>query len=287
MKTPSHKLAAFCAAAIMASATFRTSADDAGSTAPAGQAVHPDRTCTGIITTVDTREQTVKLQDWAMFHRSFNLGSSCSYMLPGNLTGTINDLRPGEKVTVSYQRVQGVLIADRVIQIPVTIEGKVVSVDPMANKMVVHERGHDKQLFIATGCKVVLLKQQPGSIADIRVGDHVTVTYETPNDTATARQIAQTSNEYVGTVTAIDTIDRTVKAHATFDDKKFVIGDDCAIVLAGRPNARLDDLKPDDKLTFSYDEINGVNVVNRIGTLPPSSPNSKVVYATPHTGAGY
>ena len=282
MKTPFHKLAAFCAAAIMASATFRTSADDASSATAAGKTAQPDKTCTGTITALDPREQTMQLQGWTLFHKSFNLGRSCAYMLPGNLTGTIDDLRPGEKVNVAYQKVQGVLIADRVTQIPVTIEGKVVSVDPIANKMVVHQRAHDKTLVIATGCKVVLLKQQPGSLADVRVGDHVTVTYETPNDTPTARQIAQTSNEYVGTVTAIDTIDRTVKARATFDSKKFVIGDDCSIVLNGRPNARLNDLKPDDKLTFSYDEINGVNVVNRIGTTPPAP--SRVVYATPPAG---
>jgi len=262
----------------MASAVFRVSADDAGSAAQTSSAPRPDRTYTGTIAALDAREQTMKVQGWAMFNKTFNLGRSCAYLLPGNTAGSVGDLRPGEKVAVSYQEVQGVRIADRVTQIPVTFEGQVTMIDPIAHKLVVHQRGYNRSLAIADGCKVELLKDQPGSLADIRTGDHVTVTYEMPGDVATARQISQTSDEYVGTVTAIDTIDKTVKAHATFDDKKFVIGDDCAIVLDGRPDARLNDIKPDDKLTFSYDAINGVNVVNRIGTPAPAN---KVVYATP------
>jgi hypothetical protein len=35
-------------------------------------------------------------------------------------------------------------------------------------------------------------------------------------------------------------------------------------VINGKINGQLADLKPNDKLVFSYDEINGVNVANRI-----------------------
>ena len=41
----------------------------------------------------------------------------------------------------------------------------------------------------------------------------------------------------------------------------------CAIVIDGRINRRLSDLKPNDKLVFSYDEINGVNVASRIALV--------------------
>jgi len=49
-----------------------------------------------------------------------------------------------------------------------------------------------------------------------------------------------------------------------YDTKKFNLGDNCAIVIGGKINGRLADLKPNDKLIFSYDEINGVNVANRL-----------------------
>ena len=60
---------------------------------------------------------------------------------------------------------------------------------------------------------------------------------------------------------------RTVKAGTAFDSRKFNLADDCAIVINGRIDGQLSDLKPNDKLTLSYDEIKGVNVVNRIGVL--------------------
>jgi hypothetical protein len=285
MNTRMQKYASFCAAVIAASAAFRTSAGYAGESAsPDTHASHTDKTYTytGTITDFNPREQMMKVQNWTMFHKSFNLGRSCTYVLSGNITGSTNDLRPGEKVTVYYQKVQGVLIAARIQLIPVTFEGKVTMVDPIAHQMVVHQPGLDKPMVIGTGCKVVLLNHQSGSLADIRAGNHATVTYEMPDEIPTARQISQTSIEFTGTVTAIDTVDRTIKAHAAFSNKKFVVANNCSIILDGHPNARLNDLKPDDKLTFSYDEINGVNVLNRIGT-PSASPDN-VVSTVPPTG---
>ena len=90
------------------------------------------------------------------------------------------------------------------------------------------------------------------------------MTYETPGGKLTAREIAQTSIVFTGTLTAIDLGEKTLKARAVFDTKKFNVADNCAIVINGKTDGQLSDLKPDDKLVFSYDEINGVNVVNRI-----------------------
>ena len=44
----------------------------------------------------------------------------------------------------------------------------------------------------------------------------------------------------------------------------------------------MSDLKPNDKLIFNYDEINGVNVVNRI--TPAAAPATGVVTTEPATG---
>jgi len=102
-----------------------------------------------------------------------------------------------------------------------------------------------------------------GSLADIQIGNHVTVTYETPNEKPTVEQIAQTSIEFTGSLTRL-TSGKTLKAKSLFGEKAFNVGDDCVIMLNGKPDGQLSDLKPDDKLVFSYNEVNGVNVVNRI-----------------------
>jgi Cu/Ag efflux protein CusF len=92
------------------------------------------------------------------------------------------------------------------------------------------------------------------------------VTYETPEGDATARQIAQTSATFTGSLTAIDLNERTIKAKQAFGTKKFNLADNCSIVVNGNADAKLRDLKPGDDLVFSYDVVNGVNVVNRIAS---------------------
>jgi len=185
-------------------------------------------------------------------------------------------------VTVTYQDVHGVLIASRIEQEPMRFEGMVKAIDADKHTLTLHQRALDKELVMPAECKIMLRGGKAGTFADIKVGNHVTVTYETPGNTPTARQIAQTSIPYTGTLTAIDLNDKTVKAKAMFETKKFNLADNCAIVVNGRTDGKLEDLKPNDKLVFSYDEINGVNVVNRIA--PADMPPNAVATSAPTTG---
>jgi len=73
-----------------------------------------------------------------------------------------------------------------------------------------------------------------------------------------------------------------VKAKSLFAEKKFNLGDNCVIVANGRIDGRLNDLKPDDRLVFTYDEINGVNVVDRIA--PAVEPANTVATTQTRTG---
>jgi hypothetical protein len=98
----------------------------------------------------------------------------------------------------------------------------------------------------------------------VKAGHWVTVLYELPDNKPTARRIDQTSATFTGTLTAIDLTDRTMKAKHTVGSKKFNLASNCAIVLNDKIDGQLRDLKPGETLTFSYDEVNGVNVVNRI-----------------------
>jgi hypothetical protein len=194
----------------------------------------------------------------------------------------VGDLRPGEKVKVTYQNVDGVLVADRVEQIPMRFEGKVTTIDPVTHTLKLHRPTLDKQMQIAGDCKIVLRDEKPGTLADIHPGNQVAVIYETPGGTPTARQIAQTSLEFTGALTAIDLGERTVKARATFDTKKFNVANDCAIIVSrDKIDGRLSDLKPNDNLMISYDEINGINVANRIALAKIAATNSIDSATTP------
>lgn len=236
-------------------------------TSAAEQAARPDRTYTGTVTSVNPNERMLHVQG-LMTSKDFNLGDACAFVTMDKSSGAINDLRPGEKITVNYQDAHGVLVADRVQQEPMTYEGTVKSIEPAAHTLTLRLRAENKTFTLPDDCKVVLRNDHSGTLADIQPGNHVTVTYETPNDQRIARQIAQTSEKFIGTVTAIDLNEKTLKAKATFETKKFNLADNCVIVLNGKLDGQLSDLKPHEKLVFNYDEVNGINVVNRIGPVP-------------------
>jgi hypothetical protein len=278
MKTSRSKnWMAVCAAVLTATAAFRASADQA---APAAR---PEKSYTGTAISVDPKERTLAVKGFVL-SRKFNLGDTCAYTLLDKNVGTVNDLRPGEKITVNYQDASGVLVADRVAQQPMRYEGMVTAIDPESHTLTVHVRGMDKTFQIADGCSVVLRDDKSGTLTDIQVGNHVTVTYETPHAALTARQIAQTSEAFSGTLTAIDLEEKTLKAKTLFGSKKFNVADNCAIVINGKTDGQLGDLKPNDKLVFSYDEINGINVVNRIA---PADVQTKSVAANTAPMTGY
>ena len=256
---------AVCVSVLAFTATPRLLADDSAMNTKS------DKTLTGRVLAVDAQARTLKVEPWWFATKSFNLGTACSFSFLDNPSGAISDVHPGQRVTVRYQNASGVLVAGRVEQQPMRYEGAVKTIDPTKHTLVVHVRGADKTFQIADDCKVALHKDKSGAPVDIQPGHHVTVTYELPGNLATAHQIAQTSDTFTGTLTAIDLNERTVKAKATFGSREFHLGNDCKIVLNGKTDGELRNLKPGDKLMFSYDDVNGISVANRIANAEQPS----------------
>jgi Cu/Ag efflux protein CusF len=230
-----------------------------------------EKSYTGTVMAVNPQDHVLNVQGPLLMSKGFNLGSACGYTLLDNSAGTLNDLHPGQKVRVRYQNADGVLVADRVEQQPMSYQGTVKAIDPAAHTLTVHLRAMNKTFQLADDCRVVLRNNKSGTLADVQAGNRVTVIYEIPEGKATARQIAQTSATFTGSLTAIDLGERTVKARTMSGTKKFHLADNCAILVNGKSDAEVRELKPGDKLVFSYDDINGVNVVNRIATTSASA----------------
>lgn len=249
-----------CISLLAAFAAYGALADDSSAT-PTGA---PVKSYTGTVQSLDRTEHVLYLKGWLGQRKAFNVGDNCAYSEPGVDNGPITSLRPGEKVDVSYQDRHGVLIADHVRQIPMRVEGTVTAIDPANHTLTVRDGAFKRPLHLADNCQIMLRDGKAGTFDDVKAGSYVTVTYETPGDVMTAREIAQTSIEFTGTLTAIDLEDRTVKAKTVFGTKRFHLGDTCAVVINGQPNGKLADLRPDEKVVVNYDEINGVNVVERI-----------------------
>jgi hypothetical protein len=265
-----------CASLFMAALAFQAAADQAAT--PLGS----EKSFRGTVVSIDANERLLHVKGWLILPKAFNLGNNCVYSGPGNDNTTANMLRPGEKVEVNYQDSHGVLIADRVEQVPMRVAGMVTALDAINHTLTLQKTALNKQLQLPDDCQIVLRDGKPGALADIKIGDQGTVTYETPDNVPTARQVAQTSLEFAGTLTAVDLEDRTIKAKAMFASKKFNLAADCAIIVNGQPNGRMADLRPDERLVLSYDQINGVNVVNRIA--PQEPPANHVAASGPAPG---
>lgn len=268
---------AVCTAGVSLAAPVAVWADDAASTpAPTPAATAPKLDdYTGMVTSFNPQSKVVEIKGWALLpSRRFELGDNCTYNMVDKNPGAMSDLRLGEKVKISYQDVQGVYVASRVDQQAMREEGMVKAIDPNKHTLTLHGPTMSKELQWPADSQIVLRDGRAGTATDIKIGDHVTVTYEEPNDNPTIRQIAQTSQQFTGTLTAIDLDNKTVRAKSGFSSKDFNLANDCAIMVNGRPDGRLGDLKPNDRLTFSYDEVNGVDVVNRIG--PAGEPANAV-----------
>ena len=66
-----------------------------------------------------------------------------------------------------------------------------------------------------------------------------------------------------------------------------ILADNCAIVLNGKTDGKLSQLRPDERLLFNYDTINGVNVVNRIAPAPVEEQHDSLTTTTPGYPTGF
>jgi hypothetical protein len=228
-----------------------------------GQAMAKEKTCAGTITAVDSGERILKINEF-LLHRSFVLGDGCVVAVGDNPNAQITDLRPGQKVQVSYKNADGVLVADRVAQEKLRVAGTVRALDTAGGTLSLWDGGHVRTFAIAAQCGVRLNAGRSGALDEIKPGDHVTVTYETPASRWVAYQIERPSRTFVGTLDAIDLPNRMLKASHYLGSERFSMADDCSIMLDGSRDARISDLRLGRQYEFNYDNVDGVNVVNRI-----------------------
>jgi hypothetical protein len=226
-----------------------------------------EKTSSGTITGLDAKAKVLKLRGF-MFSRSFVLGDDCKLALDDKTAVSLVDFRPGQRVTVSYQNADGVLVADRVTLDRLFFTGEVTAIDPKNRSLSVRHLGETRSFDIGDNCGVTLNNNGSGTLDDIKAGSRVTVTYETPGGRWTARQIELPSLHFTGTLGAINLSERTLSASKPLlGEKRFHIAGNCAVVINNKIK-RLEDLRAGENCELSYDIVDGVNIVNRIAPVP-------------------
>lgn len=250
-----RKACNLCALTILISAcAYIAYADD--------QPAPKDKAYSGNIVSIDPANRVIKLQKY-LFHKSFVLGENCAFATGDKSTASLSDFRPGQHVIINYVDAHGVLVADRVAQKEMVFTGQVR--DIRAGTINVRNVGGNKTFSVGQNCSVLLHHDAKGRLADVKLGDQVSVVYEVPGGQLMARKIEKPSVTFMGTLNSIDYNGQTVtvgeKGHG---GKLFRLSDDCAVMVNGKPEGRLEDLKAGQAYELSYDSVNGINVVNRI-----------------------
>jgi len=217
----------------------------------------------GTLTSIEQTEKTLSVKSfWRT--RTFDAADNCKVSLEDKPQAALTDLRPGQRVEVRYETVSGVRIAHQINQENLVFQGRVTSLDPANRKLTVRHRGLSTEFAMARDCPV-LKEGSNASLDDLKIGHLVHVVYLPEPNTRTALRIEQRNAEFVGTIRAIDAGTRTVKAKSLLGERKFHLARECQIVTSDKPDATLQDLRIGDRVTFTYEETDGVYVVNRIG----------------------
>jgi len=218
----------------------------------------------GSVVAVDPQEKTVTVRGgWTT--RTFNAGDSCQVTLEDKPQASLADLATGQKVEVWYLKVQGVPVAQEVIQENRSFKGHITALDPGKRTIAVKHGMFTRGFALAEDSAVIVKDDKAGSLEHLRIGDTVTVIYRSENDPLIAHRVEQKNPTFTGTIRAIDARTRTVTARSIMGEKKFHLANGCKIVVNGKTDAGLSDLRIGDRMSVSYEDADGVLVANRIG----------------------
>jgi len=232
--------------------------------------VQKDKIFRGIVTAVDQREKTVSVKSfWGT--KIFNVADSCTVSLEDQPAAPLAELHPGQKVEISYENARGVPVAERIAQHNMVFTGYINAIDPAKRTLTVKHGVFTRNFAITEDCAVFVKNDKARTLDDLKVGHTINVIYESVNDSLLARRIEQKSPTFVGIIKAIDAETRTVKAKDLLAEKTFHLADGCQIVIGGKRGGSLSDLRIGDRFAFTYEDIDGVLVANRIGRETTSS----------------
>lgn len=248
------------ASAWIAGLSARVCADDS---APEKATAEKPRTYSGSVKSVDEKERTIVVEAfWST--KTFAVGDHCKVQLEDKPNGGLKDLRPKYRVEVQYLTKGGVQVASHISQQDSMYTGHVSAVDPVKRTFVVKSGLGSKTFVAGDDCKIMMRDEKAAGLADLKTGHKVTVHYAAARPEDMAHKVEQNSPSFAGTVEAIDITTGTLKARKAMTNRKFRLGNDCPIVIDGRADGKLSDLRIGDKLSFHYEDVDGVLVANRI-----------------------
>jgi Cu/Ag efflux protein CusF len=258
MKTQDRRRIALLGLTLLLATASRLAAD--GGTATATGKIEQFE---GTVKQVNATEKSITVKNFWVT-RTFDLSDACRVTLEDSANGGLKELQPGHRVNVQFVNHDGVRIAREIDQENLTFTGHISSLDATNKTFRVKTGMIDRTFSVASDCKVILRDGKTRDFAELKIGHRVTVKYLNPDDVHLARTIEQKSLEYTGRVDAIDARTDTVKASSLVANRTFRLADNHQIIVAGAAGGELKNLRIGDRVTFHYENVDGVLVANRL-----------------------
>lgn len=232
---------------------------------------------TGTLKGFNAQQGTVTAEHWGL-SRSFRLGKDCSVRTLDKKASRLDELMPGEKLRIRYQKSDGVMVANQITEKALRTDGTVKSIDPKARMLVLEQPALYRPFRsapsyrLAQNCKVQLYNGHSGTMGDVKPGDHIALTYEVPRGSSVVYRLNDQSASVVGTLDTLNLPQKTLKAKGSLGQTKFAVGDPCEIILPGDKKGHLNDLQPGQQYRFTYQVVNGVNILARVAPAQMAPP---------------
>jgi hypothetical protein len=114
-----------------------------------------------------------------LLNKTFQIAPDCQIVLFDGKSGVIQDIQPGNYVTVTYETPGDEAVANKIAQTKSTFIGHVVELNP-TNRTIVAAKVLDlnsREFRLADNCAIVFNGKTNGQLSDLKVCDKIALTY--------------------------------------------------------------------------------------------------------------
>ena len=143
----------------------------------------------GVVQAVDPQQHTLIVRH-RMLDKVFSIPSECTVVLHENKSGTLANVQPGERVTVTFETPAGVPTARLIAQTSATFTGELTGIDLSRRTLKATTLLSTKQFELAKGCTIIVDGKPGRELRDLRPGDKLTVSYDEVHGVCIANRVA-------------------------------------------------------------------------------------------------
>jgi hypothetical protein len=131
----------------------------------------------GVVNAIDPSNHVMTVREH-MLDKTFQIADDCRVVLRDEKPGWIADVRPGYRVTVTYEIPNGIATARRIAQTSRTFSGTLTAIDLNEHTLKAKTLLDTKTFHVADGCAVSLNGRLDSKLRDLKLDDRFVFSYD-------------------------------------------------------------------------------------------------------------